>query len=306
MQRIDAHLHLVRSMAGFNGNGRLNPIGNGFGAWDTGETLRVIPEGYGDDTFLVKDAVRLMATGNVNRAVLLQGSLNGYQNAYTAEVVKQYPETFVGAFAVDPFAMNVDQIVKYHVETLGFRILKIEMSAGGGLHGYHVPFNLAEMPTLQRTFDYLASFAGGAIVVDYGDDDQISHQPDAIVTLAERYPNMNFVVAHLSFPHVARMAVLEETLHKFKPFENIYMDLSAIQDIDDDTVFPFPKSQQVVRAAVDVLGSNRLMWGSDAPLSATFNTYTDLASWLEVSGVFTEEEVADMSYHTAEKVYFKG
>lgn len=306
MKRIDAHLHLVRSMAGFNGNGRLNPIGNGYGAWDTGEELRVIPEGYGNDTFLVDDALRLMDTGNVTQAVLLQGSLNGYQNTYTAEVVKQFPETFVGAFAVDPFTVNLEAIVKHHIEDLDFRIMKIEMSTGGGLHGYHLPFNLAELPALQGVFNYLASFEGMTVVVDYGDDDQVSHQPEEIAKIAQRYPHIKFVVAHLSFPHVDRLDVLRETLALFKPFENIYLDLSAIQDIDNDTVFPFVKSQTVVRLAIDIIGSHRLMWGSDAPLSATFNTYTNLANWIEESHVFTEEEAAWMMYKTAENVYFKG
>lgn len=304
MTRIDGHLHLVRNMAGFNGNGRLNALGDGRAVWDTGEELRVIPKGYGDETFLVADALRLMATGGVEKGVLLQGSLNGYQNAYTAEVVKQYPDKFVGAFGIDIFAQNVRQIVQYHVETLGFRVLKLEISAGGGLHGYHAAFNLATMPILTDIFNYIANFTGMTIVVDYGEYNQVSHQPAAIVALAERYPAMNFVVAHLSFPHVDQLDTLGQTLQVFSAFKNIYLDLSAIQDIDQDVIYPFPKSQKVVRLAVDIVGSDHLIWGSDAPLSATLNSYHKLANWLVESGEFTTTELADMYCKTAEKVYF--
>ncbi|MCW0952843.1 amidohydrolase [Weissella ceti] len=305
MKKIDGHLHLVRSIAGFNANGRLNPLGKGRAVWDTGEELQLIPEGYGDEAFLVEDAIKLMATGGVERAVLLQGSLNGYQNAYTYQVTQSYPERFVGAFAIDPYTHNVEQIVKHHVEDLGFRIMKLEMSEGGGLQGYHEAFNLAEMSVLQNVFAYLATYEGVTVVVDYGDGDQTSHQPESIVKLAELYPKMTFVVAHLSFPHVDQLEELQETLELFKPFNNIYLDLSAIQDIDDDTEYPFPKSQKVVQLAVDIVGSEKLIWGSDAPLSATFNPYESLANWLEDSGLFTKKQLEDMYFNTAETVYFK-
>lgn len=304
MNKIDAHLHLARSIAGFNGNGRLNPLGDGRAIWDTGEAFQLIPKGYGDEAFLVEDALRLMSTGSVERAVLLQGSLNGYQNAYTAEVVREYPETFVGAFAIDPFVKNVEKIVKYHIEDLSFRIIKLEMSEGGGLHGYHEPFNLADTPVLNKLFAYLNEVENMTIVIDYGNGDQVSHQPESIVKLAEKYPKITFVVAHLSFPHVDQLDKLRQTLTRFGEFENIYLDLSAIQDIDDDHEFPFAKSQRVVQLAVEIVGSNHLMWGSDAPLSATFNAYSDLAVWLESSGAFDKTDLENMYYKTSEKVYF--
>lgn len=305
MQKIDGHLHLVRSIAGFNGNGRLNPLGAGRAVWDTGEAFQLIPIGYGDEAFLAADAQRLMATGQVDKAVLLQGSLNGYQNAYTADVVAQYPDQFVGAFAIDPFTQQVHQIVRHHVEDLHFRIMKLEMSFGGGLHGYHDPFNLAKNPVLSEVFAYLNTFTGMTVVVDYGRGDEVSHQPTAIVALAQKYPQIDFVVAHLSFAQLDDLDNFDQTLQMFKPFENICLDLSAIQDINDETAMPFMKSEKLVRRAIDMIGADHLIWGSDAPLSATKNAYADLANWLEASGVFTEAELQAMYYGTAERVYFK-
>lgn len=305
MKKIDGHLHLVRSIAGFNGQGRLNPIGDGRAVWDTGESLQLIPQGYGDEAFLVADAKRLLATAQVEKAVLLQGSLNGYQNAYTAEVVAQYPDQFVGAFAIDPFTSQVQKIVRHYIEDLDFRIMKLEMSFGGGLHGYHNAFNLAENQVLGEIFGYLATIPGMTVVVDYGRSDEVSHQPEAIAMLAQRYPKMDFVVAHLSFAQVDDLDNFKQTLALFKQYDNIFMDLSAVQDINGEIGLPFAKSHLLVRMAIDAIGADHLIWGSDAPLSATLNAYTDLANWLELSGAFTVAELQEIYFGTAMRVYFK-
>ena len=61
---------------------------------------------------------------NIEKAVLLQGTLNGYQDYYSYQVVKKYPGKFIAAFSVDPFADFALDIVKRHVEELGFRAIK--------------------------------------------------------------------------------------------------------------------------------------------------------------------------------------
>lgn len=93
MKKIDGHLHLVRSLAGLNGKGRLTPLGNGRAIWDDGDVIKLIPDGWGDDNFLAESALK---------AVLLQGSLNGYQNYYSWQVAKKYPQRFMTSFSVEP------------------------------------------------------------------------------------------------------------------------------------------------------------------------------------------------------------
>ncbi len=96
MEKIDGHLHLVRSLAGAKGQGRLTPIGHGRAIWDDGEVIKLIPDGWGDDNFLVEKYLPVMKEEGIDKAVLLQGTLNGYQNYYTYTVVKRYPDRFIG------------------------------------------------------------------------------------------------------------------------------------------------------------------------------------------------------------------
>ena len=53
------------------------------------------------------------------------------------------------------------------------------------------------------------------------------------------------------------------------------------------------------------MGAKRLIWGTDSPWSATFNTYNELATWLENVDIFTKEELEDVFYNNAQRVYFK-
>lgn len=149
-------------------------------------------------------------------------------------------------------------IVCRYVEDLGFRAIKFEINQGGGLHGFHRPFRLDLDNRVSQIFHYLADYPGFVVTVDYGAADQTSYQPEAIVNLARRYPELDFVVCHLSFPDAQHPYQLVNVLAQFAPLDNISVDISAIQDIlgESRDDFPYPKSQWAVRLAKKWLGAN--------------------------------------------------
>lgn len=305
MKKIDAHLHLVRDLASYKGNGRSNALGNGLVVWDSGFKTRLFPAGWGDDAFRADAARKVMEDHDVAKAVLLQGSLYGFQNYYSWQAAKAAPDRFAPAFSVDPFASEAEKIVKRHVEDLGFRALKLEVSQAGGLMGYHLSFDLAEDDRLGKILDYLSSYPGFAVAVDYGDSSQASQQPRSLARLAKRYPDLDFVLCHLSFPKPGKLDLLEKDLALFAPLPNISFDLAALQDIAGEQTYPYPFCQEAVGLAKEIVGAKRLLWGSDAPWSATFNDYGQLYSWLEDAGIFSEAELADVYYGNAKRIYFK-
>ena len=307
MKKIEGHIHLVRAIAGSKCQGRLTPIGDGRAIWDNGEIIHLIPEGWGDDKFLAETYLDIMKEEGIEKAVLLQGTLNGYQNYYSYQTVKKYPGKFVAAFSVDPFADNALEIVRRHVEDLGFRAIKFEISQGGGLHGFHRAFRLDNETRVSQIMHFLADYPGFVVTTDYGDYTQTSYQPEAIVNLAKRYPKMDFVVCHLSFPNADHLDRLENALQQFASVDNILVDISAIQDIEGEETdkFPYPRCQADVKLAKEILGAKKIIWGTDSPWSSTFNTYHQLATWLENTDIFTEEELEDVMYNNAERVYFK-
>ncbi|MCI1287921.1 MAG: amidohydrolase [[Lactobacillus] timonensis] len=308
MKKIDAHLHLVRSLAGLNGQGRLTPLGNGRAIWDSGQVIKLIPDGWGDDQFLAESALKVMDENGIDKAVLLQGSLNGYQNYYSWQVAKHYPHRFMTSFSVDPFMDHAMTIVKRYVGQLGVRVMKFEISQGGGLHGYHQAFRLDLTPECGQIFHYLSDFPGSVVVVDYGSSDQVSYQPEAITNLARTYSQLDFVVCHLSFPNCDHLDRLANAFQQWKGLPNVYTDLSAIQDIEGeqgDERSTFPRCQKDVKLVLQILGSQHLIWGTDSPWSATFNSYHHLTTWLQQCNWLTSDELADIMFKNAERVYFK-
>ncbi|NVY95926.1 amidohydrolase [Lactobacillus sp. DCY120] len=307
MRKIEGHLHLVRALAGSKNQGRLTPLGSGRAIWDDGEIIQLFPKGWGDDNFLVEKYLPVMEQEGIEKAVLLQGTLNGYQNYYSYQVARRYPGKFIAAFSVDPFAQRALAIVHRHVADLGFRTMKFEISAGGGLHGFHHPFRLDLEPRVGQIMHCLADYPGFVVTVDYGAVQEVSYQPEAIVNLAQCYPDLDFVVCHLSFPNADHLNCLANSLEQFAPYPNIAVDISAIQDIENEHPedFPYPRCQKDVRLAKQILGAQRIIWGSDAPWSATFNSYHQLATWLEATDIFTNSELEQVMFENAERIYFK-
>ena len=78
----------------------------------------------------------------------------------------------------------------------------------------------------------------------------------------------------------------------------------------DDTVvnstatIHFPSFVDYLKEAAGIVGTKKLMWGTDAPFAATQDTYEHLTDYLELSGGFSAEELADIYYNNAFEVYF--
>ena len=60
-----------------------------------------------------------------------------------------------------------------------------------------------------------------------------------------------------------------------------------------------------IREACSILSSRKLMWGTDIPAGLKNHTYSSLRNYLTESKLFLEEELEDIYYNTAKKVYFK-
>ena len=102
MKKIDAHLHVAHVIAGYCRRGESRAIGQGKIMWGNGEVMQLIPESYGDSrNFLAEKAIELMDKNEVERAVLMQGSLYGFQNQYHAQLMQTYPDRFCPSCTAD-------------------------------------------------------------------------------------------------------------------------------------------------------------------------------------------------------------
>lgn len=300
MKKIDAHLHLAKVIAGYCARGESRAAGNGKVIWANGDCYQLIPEGLGEDSFLAETALELMDHNEVEKAVLMEGSLYGFQNEYYREVLKTYPGRFCPTVSADPFMTRHMEVIERFFRDEGFHTAKFEVSSGGGLMGANQAFVLS---TCMMEICELVESYKGTIVLDMGDFMMDSHQPASIVRLAKRCPNLKIVVCHLCAPDRELHDEWVAELHMMKQ-DNVWFDISSVPKIMAPDVYPYPDAAAYLKEAKGIVGATRLMWGTDAPFAATQDSYEHLSDYLMKNGAFTDSELADVYYNNANEVYF--
>ena len=90
---------------------------------------------------------------------------------------------------------------------------------------------------------------------------------------------MKLVVCHLLAPIPGREKELELSLELLKK-PNVWFDIAALPKIVAPGTYPFPAVHEVLKMAKEILGADRLLWGTDAPFAATQDPYEHLADYL--------------------------
>lgn len=300
MKIIDAHAHVVQYIAGFTSRGELRGVGGGRARYADGSEFQMIPEKFGG-SFTADDMISVMDGNGVEKAVLLQGQFFGFQNEYTAEAVKKYPNRLIGAGSYDPFCAKAEDVKRRLFKELGFKAVKFEVSNGSGLMAYHLPIDL-DGEVMNACYRHAAD-NGLTVVMDIGRPRNCCWQVDALAAVVKKYPSVTFVICHLLAPQRTDVAILGGALSKLaRP--NVYFDLASLASNQQPETYPYPTAVEHLETAKRMVGSDRLMFGTDMPSNLCRDTYAHLTDYIKLSGVFTEKELDDIFYNTANAVYF--
>ena len=300
MKFVDVHVHVVEHLRGFARRGEFRAIGGGRARWANGDVVDLIPPELGEYDVRGEKLYPFLKAQGVERAVLLQGSFYGFQNEYSLEVARQYPDMFVPACTADLFARESMEVLERFVCREGVRIVKFEVSDGGGMTGYHEPFRL-DGPRMARQVQ-LASENRCTLVLDIGGPGMDSFQPEAIAEIAKSHPDLKIVVCHLLAPTLADEAPFAEALRALR-LENVWFDISAVPWNVFPETYPYPTANRYVAMARDTVGGKKLLWGSDLPSPLTRDSYTHLWDYLQAGGLFTQDELQDIYYNNAFAAY---
>lgn len=300
MRIIDAHTHVFESLAGFGPRGELRGIGEGKARWANGDVIEMIPPELGDRSFTPDVLAALLRKHGVEKAVLLQGSFYGFQNDYTWEAYQKYPDLFLPSATFDPFCARADELADRYINQLHVPVVKFETSSGGGLMGYHKPFAI-DADAFQEIFPMVEA-AGATLVLDLGSPGMASFQPEAVANIARAYPSMRIVVCHLLAPGLCDAVPLERAL-RLLTLPNVWFDLAAIPWNVYPECYPYPTGQKYIRMAKKIVGSEKLIWGSDVPSPLTQESYSRLISYITDADIFTASELDGVLYGNAMDVY---
>jgi len=282
---VDSHVHVFRRLDGFTGAGPVKPLPYGMVQIGAGKPFRLLPPALERTNFPAEILLEYMGSAGVDRAVLMQGPLYGDMNDYYAEVLERWPDRFLGVALVDPMDEQAPALLNLLIHERGFRAVKLEMTDSLGLCSRYPDFNLASsrLVWLWETI----SQAKLSITLDLGLTTDRSYQTDGLRDLVQRYPDIRWIIAHMGQPKNRMLTepALETPWREqvlLARHSNVWLDLSALPHHLPEGDYPFCGIDVFVRKAVDLVGADRLLWGSDAPGMLWMLTYQQM---LDVIGI---------------------
>ena len=300
MKCIDAHLHIFERLTGYAFMGEFRPLGSGRVRWASGAEDLICTPDMGDTGVSAESMIRFMDKHEIEMGVLLQGSAYGFQNEYIAESVTKFPDRFIGTGTIDPFFREFDMVLDRLMGELGFSRFKLEMSATGGLCGFHDEEMLWNHKNLDKLCGRLNAVKG-TLSLDIGMPGTVSHRVQDVRKFAERYPDLNIIVCHLCSMPADAEEQLRSDLTVLK-LPNIYFDVAALNSNTNEHA-PFTWARRYHRIAKEMVGAGKLIWGTDSATVMKDFTYEELQSLVLESGIYTDEELKDLFMNNAHKAY---
>lgn len=269
---IDAHAHLWKKQNGIVNGKPVYDVGGGRSNFG-GEIKQMMPPYMTDGENTAERFLANMDYAGVSGAVITQEYIDGNQDEYLlscksdrVKICALYEEKEMGDIS-------------------GFDGIKI--CAGRlkdkNLINHLEPFKIADKE-------------GKFISVDLADGDE---QTDEMQKIAEMFPKLRIAIGH--FGMVTRENWLEQI--KLAKNENVFIESGGITWLFNSEFYPYPSAVKAINEAADLVGYEKLMWGSDYPRTMTAITYKMSLDFIEKTTEISEENKRLILGENARKFY---
>lgn len=257
---IDAHMHLWNKIDGRLGNVKVNPLKDG--AILIGrQKVQGMPTWFSDCRNTAEMAIAAFDDAGVDAAVVTQEYLDGNQNEYLIKVKKKHQDRFFVHGLIDfTKPAGLDREFKQVVKA-GFKGIKCPAMFLPKLKK-SVQLNQPELMEIwQKMQD-----SGMILSIDLAEGDaQVPQMKDMIKT----FPGLKIAIGH--FGLVGKGNWLSQI--RLAKFDNVYIETGGIIWLFRADGTPFEKAQQCIKQASDLIGVEKMMWGSDYPRTMVDFTY---------------------------------
>ena len=107
-----------------------------------------------------------------------------------------------------------------------------------------------------------------------------------IAKIADTFPKLRIIIAHLG---LAPYPGSESKINLAKR-ENVFLDTSGLPASFAGDEYPYLQAQRFIKWAVDQVGSDKIMWGSDYPALLRWCTYRQTLDIVRNSAVLSDLE----------------
>ncbi|MDA1260243.1 MAG: amidohydrolase family protein [Planctomycetota bacterium] len=287
--RIDAHLHCWNRLHGRIGREEVvEPLGGGR-LRIRGREVRGMPAELLDGLATAEHALAVFDAHGVDAGVLVQEYLDGEQNAYSLELAQRHPGRFFVYGLPDFFQSAAELAAQCHaLLDQGFRGLKY---CGGALRGETALDDPALMPIHERLQKEEGFWSWDLCE----GEEQV---PAAERVLAE-FPALRAAIGHFGMP--TRGGWPGQLMLARHP--HVRIETGGIVWLYRDEGWPFARAQAAIAHARDLIGAEKLMWGSDWPRTMCDFSYAEAMGFLSESPMFTAREKAQIMGDNAAAFY---
>lgn len=269
---IDAHAHLWKKQNGMVNGKPVYDIGGGKSDFG-GEIRQMMPAYMTDGENSVERFLANMDYAGVSGAVITQEYIDGNQNDYLLSCKSD----------------RIKICALYEEKSLG------DLSGFDGIK--LCAGRLADKNLLNHLEPFkLANNNGMFISIDLADGDE---QTEMMQKIIEMFPDLRIAVGH--FGMVTRDGWLEQI--KLAKNKNVFVESGGITWLFNSEFYPFPSAVKAINEAADLVGYDKLMWGSDYPRTMTAITYKMSYDFVVKSTDISEEHKKLFLGENARKFY---
>lgn len=277
---IDAHSHLwLKQDTSWDGK-EIRSLKNGRSIF-LGEEVQMIPPFIIDGRNTAEVFLSNMDYAQVAAAVVVQEFIDGIQNDYLAEVQRQYPDRFLTCGMVDYLKDGYCEDAVSLMDQ-GFKGIAIP---GHRLLGK--PLTSDEMMRMFREMERRNVFL--SITLEDGDK-QVGELSEVI----GECPQLKIAIGHLGMANPPQTPCWENESWRRQMLlarhENVMIESGGITWLYNSEFYPFPSAIRAIKEATELVGMEKLMWGSDYPRTITAITYRMSYDFVVKSQELTSEE----------------
>ncbi len=269
---IDAHAHLWKKQNGIVNGNPVFDIGGGKSNFG-GEIRQMMPPYITDGENTAEKFLANMDYAGVSGAVITQEYIDGNQDDYLLscksgriKICCLYEEKSLGDIS-------------------GFDGIKI---CAGRLTDKNLLNHIEPFKT--------ANDNGKFISIDLADGGE---QTEAMQKIIEMFPDLKIAIGH--FGMVTRDGWLEQI--KLAKNKNVFIESGGITWLFHSEFYPYPSAIKAINEAADIVGYDKLMWGSDYPRTMTAITYKMSLDFIEKTADISEENKKFILGDNAVKFY---
>lgn len=289
MKIIDAHSHLWLYQDTEVDGMKIRTLENGKSEF-MGEIRQMLPPFMIDGKNSAEVFISNMDYAQVSAAVVTQEFIDGIQNDYLLEVMKKYPNRFfvcgMCEFRKPGFYEHAEELINQGFKAIkipGHRLLLQEGRVYMNTPEMMKMFHLMEKKNIIFSIDMAVS------------DTQIGELNEII----QECPNLKIAIGHFG---MVTMPKWKEQI-KLALNKNVMIESGGITWLFNDEFYPFKGAIKAIREAGDMVGYDKLMWGSDYPRTITAITYKMSYDFVLKSDELTQENKELFLGKNAESFY---